>query len=91
MKIHQLFLGVSCFFETPDSWCPHNYCSAVNLRGLDTNLLLNNMQIILVKIIIMPIFICLSNSFFNSIIKMKNKKQTAPFPFFMKMKKEYKH
>ena len=38
-------------------------CTAESLRGLDTNLLLNNVQTILVKITIKLILIFLSNSF----------------------------
>ena len=57
VKIRQMF--------SDDSWCLHDHCTAENLRGLDTNLLLNKVQTILVKITIMWILIFLSNSFFN--------------------------
>ena len=52
---------------------------------LDTNLLLNNVQTILVKISIKLILtVCLSNSFFNSFMKMKNEKRTVfRFPFLL--------
>ena len=49
-------------------------CTVENLRGLDTNLLSNNVWNILVKIIIKLIVICLSILLFNSFMKMKNEK-----------------
>ena len=45
-----------------------------NLRGLDKNLLLNNVQTIPVKITIKLILIFLSNAFFNFFMKIKNEK-----------------
>ena len=64
----------------------HDQCTAENLRGLDTNL--NKVQTILVKITIMLILIFLSNSFFNSFMKMKNEKRTVfRFPFFYENEK----
>ena len=59
-------------FQTADSWYPHDHCTVENLRGLDTNLLLNNVETILVKITIKLILILLPNSCFNTFIKMKN-------------------
>ena len=60
-------------------------------RGLDTNWILNNMQTILVIMIIKLILICLSNSFFNFFIKMKNEKRTVfRFPFFYENEKRMK-
>ena len=45
---------------------------------------LNNVQTILVKITIKLIFDCLSNSLFNSFMKMKNEKRTVfRFPFLL--------
>ena len=71
-----------------DSWCLHDNFTAENLCGLDTNLLLNNVQAILVKITIKLILIFLSNSFFNSLMKMKNEKWTVfRFPFFCENEK----
>ena len=34
--------NISAVFLTADSWCPSDHCTAENLRGFDTNLLLNN-------------------------------------------------
>ena len=85
IKIHQLFfkkriLGVRV---TIAQW--------KTLGGLDTNWLLNNVQTILVIMIIKLILICLSNSFFNFFIKMKNEKRTVfRFPFFYENEKRMK-
>ena len=57
-----------------DFLCPRNNFSVENLSGLDTNLLLNGVFFILAKITAKLILIFLSNSFFNSFMKMKNKK-----------------
>ena len=74
-----------------DSWCLRDHCTAENLRVLDTNWLLNNVQIILVIMIIKLILICSSNSFFNFFIKMKNEKRTVfRFPFFYENEKRMK-
>ena len=71
-----------------DSWCLHDNFTAENLCGLDTNLLLNNVQAILVKITIKLMLIFLSNSFFNSFMKMKKEKWTVfRFPFFYENEK----
>ena len=56
-----------------DSLCPRDHYAAENHGGLDTNLLLNNVQTILVKIIMKLILIYLSNSFFQ--ILDENEKQ----------------
>ena len=61
-------------FYTADSRCLRDHCAAENFRGLDTNLFLNNVSTILVKITIKLILILLSNSFFNFFVKMKNEK-----------------
>ena len=46
----------------------------------------------LAKIIIKLILICLSNSFFNSFMKIKNgKRNVFRFLFYMKMKNEWEH
>ena len=66
IKMHQLF-----------SWCPSDHCTVVNLRKLNMNLLLNNVYTALVKVTIKLISIFLSNSFFNSFMKMKSEKRTA--------------
>ena len=59
------------------------YCTAENLRGLDTNWPLNNVLTILVIMIIKLILICLRNLFSNFFINMKNEKRTVfRFPFF---------
>ena len=56
--------------------------------GLDTNLLVDNVQTILVKITIKLILIFLSNSFFNFFMKMKKEKWTVfRFPFFYEKEK----
>ena len=71
-----------------DSWCPGNHFTAENLRELDMNLLLNNVQNILVKITIMLILMLLSNSFFISFMKIKNEKLTVfRLPFFYENEK----
>ena len=83
IKMHQLFseqriLGV----------CLRDRSTAENLCGLHSNLLLNNVQTILVKITIKLILIFLSNSFFNFFMKIKNEKWTAfRFPFFYENEK----
>ena len=79
---------MSAVFWTADFWYLHDHYTAESLRGLGTNLLLNNVQTILVKITIKLILIFLSNSFFNSFMKMKNKKWTVfRFSFFHKNEK----
>ena len=72
-------------------WCPRDHCTGENLRGLDTNWLLNNVQTILVIMIIKSILICLSNLFFYFFIKKKNEKWTVfRFPFFYENMKRMK-
>ena len=82
IKIHQLFfkkriLGVRV------TTAPRK-----TLGGLDTYWLFNNVYTILVIMIVKLILICLSNSFFNFFIKMKNELYFV-FHFFMKMKNEW--
>ena len=80
IKIRQMFFEHQILYD---------HCTAENLRGLDTNLLLNKVQTILVKMTIMLILIFLNNSFFNSFIKTKNEKRTVfRFPFFYKNEKQ---
>ena len=67
IKMHHLF------FKRADSFCLHDHCKAKNLSGLGTNLLLNNVQIILVKITIKLVLICVPK---------------VPFLVFNKQKKE---
>ena len=77
IKIHQWFC-----------WCPRDHCTAENLREIETNLLLNNVQTMLRKITIKFILIVLSKSFFNFFMKTKNEKLTLfRFPFFYENKK----
>ena len=65
-----------------------HYCTAENLRGLDTNWPLNNVLTILVIMIIKLILICLRNLFSNFFINMKNEKRTVfRFPFFYEIEK----
>ena len=71
-----------------DSWYPRDNFTAENLRELDMNLLLNNVQTIPVKITIMLILMFLSNSFFISFVKIKNEKLTVfHLPFFYENEK----
>ena len=81
---------ISCFLNN-GFWCTRNHCTAENLTGLNTNWLLNNVKTVLVIMIIKLILICLSNSFFNFFIKMKNEKRTVfRFPFFCENEKRIK-
>ena len=74
-----------------DSCCLLDHCTAEGLRGLDTNLLLNNVWTIFVTITIKLILICLNNSFFNSFMKTKNEKRNLfRFPFFNENEKQMK-
>ena len=71
-----------------DSWYPRDHFTAENLRELDMNLLLNNVQTIPVKITIMLILTFLTNSFFISFVKIKNEKLTVfHLPFFYENEK----
>ena len=86
VKIHQLFfkkriLGVRV-----------TIAQRKTLGGLDTYWLLNNVYTILVIMIVKLILICLSNSFFNFFIKMKNEKRTVfRFPIFYENEKRMKY
>ena len=71
-----------------DSWYPRDNFTAENLRELDMNLLLNNVQTIPVKITIMLMLMFLSNSFFISFMKIKSEKLTVfRLPFFYENEK----
>ena len=70
------------------SRCPREHCTAGNIRGLDTNLLLNYVQTILVKITIKLILIFLS-LLFNS-FKVKLKHLNFVFHTEVKTKSSYK-
>ena len=75
-----------------DSWCPRDHCTAENLSGLDTNLLLNNLLNILVIIIIKLVLIYFK-LFLNSVFQFlhENEKRTVfCFPFFYENGKRIK-
>ena len=79
---------ISCFLNS-GFWCPRDHCTVENLRGLNTNLLLNHVQTMLAKTTIKLFLIVLSNSFFNSFMKMKNEKWTVfRFSFFYENEKQ---
>ena len=83
IKIHQLFSKQRILGD-----CLRDHCTVENLTGIDTDLLLKNVYLILVKITIKLILIFLSNSFFNPFMKMKHEKQTVlRFSFFYENEK----